>query len=147
MTLATGSFQLSRKFTLTPERLWHWLTDPEARSAWSAPSDNDVLVMDVSDLREDGADLQRCGPGDDPEYTVATRWYRLDAPAMACFTETVEAKGARIATSLISYGLVATEAGCTLEVDVTVHSFVGEDITGDFSAGWTSALDRLQHII
>jgi len=145
--VAPGTFRLTRPFSQSPDRLWHWLTDPDARSAWGAPSDTDVLILEKTDLREDGAERHRCGPAEAPDYAVATRWYRLDAPKLACFTETVEAQGSRVATSLVSYTLAATDAGCTLTVDVSVHSLIDEDISDDFQSGWTSALDRLPGII
>lgn len=144
MSLATGHFRLERRFTLTPDKLWHLLTDPGARTAWGAPSDDDVLILESHDLREGGRDLHRCGPSDAPAYTVETVWFRLLAPDLACFSETVDAGGMRIATSLVTYGLAPTASGSTLIVDVYVSSFVGTEALADFEAGWTSALDRLQ---
>ena len=143
MTPDTGDFRLTRSFATTPERLWHLLTDPAARTRWGAPSDDDVLIMDRHDLREGGQDLHRCGPAEDPAYTVETHWYRLAAPDLACFSETVDAGGARIATSLVTYALHGTEKGCSLTIAVHVSSFVGPEALADFEAGWTSALDRL----
>ena len=143
MTFPTAQFQLTRHFTAGADRLWHLLTDPKSRKAWSGPSDDDVLHLDAADLREGGEDLHRCGPADAPSYTVATRWYRLDGPQAACFTETVEAQDTRIATSLVTYGLIAEGAQTRLTVSVNTVSFVGVDALADFEAGWTAALDRL----
>ena len=147
MTLATGQVRLERQFTVTPDRLWHLLTDPQARTAWGAPSDDDNLIMDAHDLREGGRDLHRCGPADNPAYTVETVWFRLQAPDLACFTETVDAEGMRIATSLVTYGIAPMASGTSLIVDVYVSSFVGPEALADFETGWTSALGRLRAII
>ncbi len=147
MTLAQASFQLTRSFRCTPDKLWHLLTDPKAREVWSGPSDDDVLTADRADLREGGQDLHRCGPAEAPAYTVETRWYRLDAPQAACFSETVDAEGMRIGTSLVTYQITAEDGGTVLTVDVTTVSFVGEEALGDFKVGWTSALDRLPSLL
>lgn len=144
---ATGNFTLTRDFGIAPDDLWHLLTDPETRAGWSAPSDSDVLTLDAQDLREGGTDRHRCGPAEAPDYTVDTRWYRLEAPALACFSETVEAGGMRIATSLVTYGLAETATGSALQVIVHVSSFVGDEALADFETGWTSALNRLQRQI
>lgn len=146
MTLATGQFRLERQFTLAPDKLWHLLTDPKARTAWGAPSDQDVLILENTDLREGGRDMHRCGPADNPAYTVETVWFRLQSPDLACFSETVDADGMRIATSLVTYGLAGTASSSTLIVDVYVSSFVGPEALADFEAGWTSALGQLQNI-
>lgn len=143
MTLATGDFRIERPFALPPDRLWHLLTDPDMRTHWGGPSDDDVLIMDAHDIREGGRDLHRCGPKNDPAYTVETIWYRLDAPRLACFTETVDAGGARIATSLVTYALTATDRGTDLAITVQVSSFVGPEAMADFESGWTSGLNRL----
>jgi uncharacterized protein YndB with AHSA1/START domain len=147
MTTACAHFQITRTFPLPPDRLWHLLTDARARELWGAPSDDHVLHVDATDLRVDGQDLHRCGPKDAPDYTVATRWYRLDGPEAACFTETVEAGGARIATSLVSYGLAAEGKGTRLTVEVATSSFVGPEALDDFEAGWTSGLNRLDRLV
>ena len=147
MTLATGNFRLTRSIKTGADRLWHLMTDPQARTAWGAPSDDDVLDIVSHDLREGGRDLHRCGPKDDPAYTVETLWYRLDAPNLACFSETVDAGGARIATSLVTYGIEQGTDATNLIVDVYISSFVGPEALADFEAGWTSALKRLETMI
>lgn len=143
----TGHFQFKRALPLPPTRIWHLLTDAKARQLWGAPSDEDVLEVDASDLSEDGLDIHRCGPRDAPAYTVTTRWYHLNTPSGACFTETVEAEGMRISTSLVTYTLAEEPLGTALTVDVTVSSFVGPEALGDHDDGWTSALARLAHLI
>ena len=143
---ATGNFTLTRAFGIAPADLWPLLTDPETRAGWSAPSDSDVLILESQDLREGGTDRHRCGAAEAPDYKVETYWYRLDAPSLACFSETVDAGGMRIATSLVTYGLEATDGGCSLQVIVHVSSFVGDEALADFETGWISALDRLRRL-
>ena len=84
---------------------------------------------------------------DNPEFTVDTHWYHIDAPTRACFTETVIAGGQRFGVSLVTYVLAPDGPATTLTVDVAVASMTGEDMQGDFHAGWTSGLDRLERLI
>ena len=84
MTPVTGHFTLDRSFAVGPDRLWTLLTDPKMREAWGAPNDDQLLVVEQSDLREGGADRHRCGPADAPDFEIDTNWYRLAAPQAAC---------------------------------------------------------------
>ncbi len=49
--------------------------------------------------------------------------------------------------SLVTYVLAPDDPATTLTVDVAVASMTGEDMQGDFDAGWTSGLDRLERLI
>ncbi|WP_299294518.1 SRPBCC domain-containing protein [uncultured Tateyamaria sp.] len=143
MTTDTGHFEMTRTLPLTPERLWHLLTDASMRERWGAPSEGTVLTVEASDLRVGGSDRHRCGPADAPEFTVDTRWYRIDAPHDAAFTETVHVGDDTIATTLVTYRVTGVDNGSRLDVAVAVSSFVGPDADGEFEAGWTAGLSNL----
>ncbi|MCI5112248.1 MAG: SRPBCC domain-containing protein [Marivita sp.] len=147
MTAPIATFRLTRTIATPQDRLWHLLTDSKSRELWGAPSDDAVLVLETTDLREGGQERHRCGPADNPEFTVDTHWYHIDAPTRACFTETVIAGGQRFGVSLVTYVLAPDDPATTLTVDVAVASMTGEDMQGDFDAGWTSGLDRLERLI
>jgi len=87
------------------------LTDPKAPEDWGAPSDEIVLVVDFSDVREGGKDLHYCGAKEEPEFTIGIHWYRLAAPTCAAFTEILVIKGETISVSLVSYGLLESADG------------------------------------
>ena len=144
MTPITTHFTLERHYKTGAEALWTLLTDPDARSGWSAPSEAHVLELDKADLREGGEDVHRCGPAEAPEYTVATRWYRLDAPTSATFTETLVFEGARASVALVTYTLAGRETGVDLGVDLSVTSFIGPDLFDEYRAGWEQALTNLE---
>lgn len=135
-----------RAISCPPDRLWSLLTDPKHREAWGAPSDDAVLVVETADTRVDGHDRHRCGPKDAPDFVVDTRWYHMDAPTSACFTESLTIGGARIATSLVTYAVAPDGDGSRLNVAVAVASLTGEPMADDFGGGWTSALGRLEKI-
>ena len=147
MTAPIATFRLTRTIAAAHDRLWHLLTDAKSREVWGAPSEDAVLVLETTDLREGGQERHRCGPADNPEFTVDTHWYHIDAPTRACFTETSTAGGQRFGVSLVTYVPDADGPSTTLTVDVAVASMTGEDMQGDFLSGWTSGLDRLEHLI
>ena len=144
MTLDTGHFDLARILPLPPDRLWELLTDARHRENWGAPEEGMVLVVEASDLREGGADRHRCGPAEAPDFVVDTRWYRLDAPSRAVFTETIVVGGQAMATSLVTYALEPEESGTRLLVNVAVSSFTGPGATEDFRGGWEGGLSNLE---
>jgi uncharacterized protein YndB with AHSA1/START domain len=144
MTFPTSEFTLERSFALPQDALWHILTDPKEREAWGTPDESMVLTVEKADLREDGHERHRCGPAEAPEFTVDTRWYRLEAPRAACFTESLTFQGMRTFTSLVTYRLATEGTGSKLEVHVAVTSFDDETVFAEVEGGWTSALDRLQ---
>ncbi len=147
MTAPIASFRLTRTIAAAHDRLWHLLTDAKSREDWGAPSDDAVPVLEATDLREGGQERHRCGPADNPEFTVDTHWYHIDAPTRACFTETVEAGGQRFGVSLVTYVLEPDGPATRLTIDVAVASMTGDDMQDDFQSGWTSGLDRLEHLI
>ena len=146
MTTDTATYDFHRDFTISTAQLWHLLTDPGMRSQWGTPEPGQTLTMITSDLRTGGLERHRCGPADAPEFEVETRWYRLDASENAVFTETLEADGATLATSLVTYRLTETGAGTALDVSVAVSSFVGPDMAQEFHAGWEGGLDNLARL-
>ena len=139
----TGAFSLSKSFDVPPARLWHFLTDASEREAWAAPSEDHVLFVDAADVREGGADRHRCGPKDNPEFLVDTRWYRLDVPNLACFTETLIFGGEKASVSLVTYTLLATGSGCDLNIEVQISTLMPDIPISEHQDGWSSALERL----
>ena len=52
MTAPIATFRLTRNIAASQDRLWHLLTDAKSREIWGGPSDDVVLVLDTTDLRE-----------------------------------------------------------------------------------------------
>lgn len=142
MPTDTDTFTFDRAMPLAPTKLWGLLTDPKMREIWSAPGDA-VLDVVTADTRLGGVDRHRCGPEDAPEFEVETRWYNLDAPQAATFTEVIEAGGMRLGASLVTYALSESATGSDLTVTVAVTSFVGPEMIEEFRGGWTGAMEKL----
>ncbi|WP_085307726.1 SRPBCC domain-containing protein [Planktotalea arctica] len=148
MTTDTGDFDFHRTLPLGTDQLWHVLTDANMRERWGAPSPEMILKVEKSDLRVGGIERHICGPKKNPEFEVETRWYRLDAPSDAAFTETVEIGGSAIGTSLVTYRLEAKGKGTQLFVHVALSSFCGAEALSEFKDGWQgglASLDALAH--
>lgn len=143
MPLDTGCFDLHRTLPLGPDRLWQVLTDPHHRETWGAPSEDEVLVMESADLRVGGQDRHRCGPAEAPDWVVLTRWYRLEAPHLAIFTETLMVGEACHFVSLVTYGLVPSGDATDLTVNVAISSFDGPHAAASVRAGWEGGLFNL----
>lgn len=144
MTTDTGAFNFERTLPLKPDQLWHVLTDPSMRERWGAPGEDMVMTAVTSDLQVGGIEQHICGPKESPEFEVETRWYRLDAPLDAVFTETLEFGGSIAATSLVTYRIAGDAAGSKLFVHVSVSSFSGPDTASEFKAGWDGGLLKLE---
>ena len=147
MKTDTGAFDFERDLPLPPDQLWHVLTDANMRERWGAPSPEMILKVVTSDLSIGGIERHMCGPKENPEFEVETRWYRLDTPFDAAFTETVEIGGGAIATSLVTYRLEEKEKGSKLFVHVAVSSFCGPEASSEFKDGWLGGLKNLEALV
>jgi len=145
--MTTDTFTFDRAFAATADRMWHLLTAPEAREIWGAPSDETVLETLSSDFRVGGTERHRCGPRDNPEFEVTTRWYNIDAPKTVTFTETINAGGATLGTSLVTYALQSSDTGTDVSITVAVVSFVDPEMVADFRQGWEGGLAQLDKLV
>lgn len=143
MTTDTGAFDFQRSYPLSAEQLWHALTDANMRERWGAPSPDMVLKVEKSDLRVGGLERHVCGPKDNPEFEVETRWYHLGAPNDAAFTETIEIGGSAIATSFVTYRIAQKAEQSELFVHVALSSYCGPEAASEFKAGWEGGLQSL----
>lgn len=146
MTTDTDTFLFERVFPLTPDRIWHLMTDPGMRETWGAPGD-EVLQIVTADTRVGGVDRHRCGPAEAPEFEVETRWYHMEAPTDAVFTEQIEAGGATLGASLVTYRIAPSGTGSAVSVTVAVSSFVGAEMIGEFRSGWTGGMENLDALV
>jgi uncharacterized protein YndB with AHSA1/START domain len=146
MTTDTDTFVYHRDYGISPEQMWHILTDPGMRESWGAPGEGAKLDTVTSDLRVGGTEHHRCGPADQPEFEVATRWYHLAAPETAVFTEQIEAGGVTLGAGFVTYKISSTDGRTQLWVTVAVSSFVGPEMIAEFREGWDNGIDKLSHL-
>ncbi|MCF2869666.1 SRPBCC domain-containing protein [Octadecabacter sp. G9-8] len=147
MTTHTDTFTYTRDIALSPARLWPLLTNADMRAIWGAPDQDVTLETLSSDVRVGGTDHQRCGPADAPDFESYTRWYNLNEPTDAVYTETIEAGGMALGASLVTLQVTPNASGATLCVTVAVSSFVGADMIGEFKGGWDGSMANLDSLI
>ncbi|MEL7461844.1 MAG: SRPBCC domain-containing protein [Pseudomonadota bacterium] len=143
----TKTLDFTRDLPLDPDRLWPVLTEPEHRETWGAPEEGMVLTMENADTREGGRERHRCGPAEAPDFLVETRWYRLAAPDLAVFTETLFVGDDRIFTSLVTYSVTPEGTGSRLQVAVAVSSFTGPEAFDEIEQGWMGGLANLDALV
>lgn len=145
MSTETDTFSFTRTLPLPPDRLWHLMTDAAQRESWGAPGDA-VLETITADTRVGGIERHRCGPADNPEFEVETRWYHFDAPAHAVCTEQIEAGGMALGASLVTYRIEPDGNGSKVAITVAVSSFVGPEMMEEFRDGWEGGLANLEKV-
>lgn len=143
MTTDTDTFQFDRTFPLPPDQMWPLLTAADKRALWGAPDDGTVMDVLTTDLRVGGVERQRCGPAEAPEFEAETRWYNLAEPTDAVCTETIEAGGMALGTSLVTYRISEDGDGSAVSVTVAVTSFVGPEMIAEFKDGWTRGFAKI----
>lgn len=136
---------LERQIVCSPERLFRMLTEKELRAAWSAPSDDVVVIIDEFDCRPGGHETTRCGPKDNPEFRTRADFHRVD-PDCLSMTEVLSVGGQTLSAALCTHDIAARAGGTHLIVTLQISSFAGPDLFADYSEGWTAALDKLARI-
>jgi len=114
--------------------------------AYAGPGD-EVLQIVSADTRVGGTERHRCGPAEAPAFEVETRWYHMAAPSDAVFTEQIEAGGATLGASLVTYSIAPSGTGSAVTVTVAVSSFVGAEMIGEFRSGWTGGMENLDALV
>lgn len=137
---------LDRPMACAPERLFALVTDRAARARWSAPSEGMVVEIDECDIRPGGRERARCGPKDNPEFTVTADFHVVEAPDRLIFTETLEMGGAILSVCLATMEIAAAAGGSKLTVSLQIASLAGPEVAGEYQAGWSTALASLQRL-
>ena len=150
MSPDTGTFTLHRTLPLPPDRLWRVLTDPVERGNWAAPVPDMAVTVHAADQSVGGTERHSFVPGPDSgdmeAFEVETRWYRLQRPVRAIFTETVGAGEEEGFTSLVTYALTPRGDGTDLAITVAVSAFAAGG-HADIRDGWEGGLANLDRYI
>ena len=136
-------FQFGREIDAPVERVFAALADAEARSVWSCPSPEAVVLYDAADFREAGEDRFRCGARDNPQFSGHTRYLSIVPPLRIVSSETVYTGGKLLMASLITTQLETQGARTRLVMNVQVTSLCGEGMLRGTGEGTQAALDNL----
>ncbi|MCD7059529.1 SRPBCC domain-containing protein [Pelagibacterium xiamenense] len=141
--IAHATITLDRTYPVAPARLFHALSDTEARMRWGAPND-EALEFENADFRVGGLEISRCGPRGNLMFRVETRYLAIAQDRHIVFSEMVSGTEGQLSASLISFELTAQGAATRLDVTAQVASFAGEDMVRGNRNGLTAALRNLE---
>ncbi|WP_052071706.1 SRPBCC domain-containing protein [Sphingopyxis sp. MWB1] len=133
---------LERDIACSPENLFRVMTERELRQKWSTPGDDAVVIIDEYDCRPGGHEKTRCGPKEAPEFHTSGNFHVV-TPEFLSFTETLTVGQDLISISLCSHEISPSAKGSALRVTLQITSLAGPELFGDYSNGWSAALDNL----
>ena len=138
---------MSRKIRASIRQVFAAFEDPEARSKWGPPSDDETLEFIETDFREGGRDVHMCGPVGNLQFRVETHYCEIERPDLLLMTERVTVGDRHLSTSLVSVSL--EEAGNATQLDLTVQiaSSAGPDFVAATRGWWTAALSNLESML
>ncbi len=137
------TFVFERLCAAPVKQVFAAFADPALRVRWSAPSDGAVFVYDQADFREGGEDHFRCGSKEKPQYTGRTTYIAIIPDQSVVSSETVEAGGRKLMSSLITTELEANGNATKVTMTVQVTSLFGDGMITGTEIGNNAALDNL----
>jgi uncharacterized protein YndB with AHSA1/START domain len=133
--------RLEREFSVTPDKLFDWVSAPDKLLQWWGPEGMHVP--------EHTLDFSRIGPwysimqnAEGQQFKVSGHVTHVDPPKSIGFTwgwhDPDDKRGAE---SHVTFTVVASDSGSRLLID---HRELGDDeISASHETGWTSALRKL----
>ncbi|HMR11296.1 MAG TPA: hypothetical protein PKA88_36200, partial [Polyangiaceae bacterium] len=73
-TVMHDTIRLERQLAHPPSAVFAAYADVDQRVAWTAPSDDEIVVFEADDFRVGGLDQFRCGPRRAPDFVGTTRY-------------------------------------------------------------------------
>ena len=137
------SLSIVRRFSVAPAKVWRAWTDPQALTAWMAPSDAFSVRVLECDVRVDGRYriVMRSPDGEDNDVSGV---YREVAPnRKLVFTWAWKSTPER--ESLVTIELRATEGGT--ELTLRHEQFADAEARDKHNQGWVACLGRLERLI
>ncbi|WKD49667.1 SRPBCC family protein [Microbulbifer spongiae] len=141
--LTHDTISISKTIKATVEQVFAAWEDPNARTIWGPPSDDEAIEFVENDFRVGGIDVHLCGQKDDLRFQVETRYYEINSPNLLIFTECVKSENAPLSTSLITVAIAGNGSLTELSVTIQIASLVGSDMIKGTRSGWQIAISNL----
>ena len=142
-TVLHETIRLERQLQHPPAAVFAAYADVEQRVAWTAPSDEEIVIFESDDFSVGGVDRFLCGPRDAPDFVGTTRYEDIVDSERIVFTERLSHGDELLAMSLITWSLTPSKTGTTLVVTDQVASLAGQGPIDGSREGYTAILDRL----
>ncbi len=137
------TIRLERHLQHQPAAVFTAYADVEQRVAWTAPSDEEIIMFESDDFTVGGIDTFLCGPREAPNFVGVTRYEDIVDGERIVFTERLMNGEQLLAMSLITWELTPTATGTTLAVTDQVTSLAGQGPIDGSRHGYNAILDRL----
>lgn len=142
--LAHDTIRLERELPHSPARVFAAYADIDERVAWSAPTDDEIVIFESHDFRVGGTDRFICGPREAPTFAGTTRYEHIEPDRLLVFTERlVTTEEVLLAISLASWQFDAMDDGCRLTIIDQVTSVAGDGPIEGSRHGYGAILDQL----
>ncbi|MEZ5382552.1 MAG: SRPBCC domain-containing protein [Microthrixaceae bacterium] len=142
-TLIHDTIRLERQLGHPPAAVFAAYADVDQRAAWTAPTDDEVLIFEADDFRVGGVDQFLCGPKTAPGFVGTTRYDHIVDNEVIVFTERLAHGDQLLAVSLITWALTPRGTGTFLVVTDQVTSLAGQGPIDGSREGYSAILDRL----
>ena len=139
------SLTLTREFSVDPETLFSYLTEPSHLVHWFAPTDD--LTTEVHDLDLSVGGTYRVSmldPANEQSFTVSGKYIEIDRPKRLVFSWHWESKDSD-EVSRVTFEIHPTTSGSRLEL--CHDQFDGQESADKHNQGWNGCLDRLEKAI
>ncbi len=137
------SLEIQRVFTVSPETLWEYFTDPAHNLRWAGPKEAECTRFDA-DLRVGGAWAMALRLADGAEMTAHGVYREIERPRRLVYTWRWESWKETSPDSLVTIEFSARGRGSLLTL---THSELPPDRVEGHRFGWTSCLDSLDDYI
>lgn len=137
----------SRTIKASLEQVFKAWADPEARTIWGPPSNDEAIEFVENNFRVDGKDVHLCGQRGDLRFRVETFYHDIQKPLRLLFTERVSTGENTLCASLITVEFAEAKEGTKICLTIQVASLAGEEMIAGNRGGWNAALDNLEDFL
>ena len=139
-----GTVAVQRTLNVPVAHAYNAFSDANERAKWGAPSDNAAaFIYEEANFKIGGRDLARCGPKDDPRFTIEAHYVDIVPERRVVWVEMVHEIDRLLAVNITTLEFFSNGDATELKVTVQVTSFVGPDMIKNTRAGHEGALSKM----
>ena len=138
-----GTFVLVRQYPVPPSKVFHALSDPEAKGAWFAPPPGWDRIERQMDFSVGGRELSEVKSADGVTHRFVARYYDIVPDARVVFAYEMYLDDRRISVSVATMELEAVDGGTQLTLTEQGVFLDGADDVAAREAGTVGLLDAL----
>jgi uncharacterized protein YndB with AHSA1/START domain len=137
------SLQITRRYSVAPEKVWRAWTEPEALSRWFGPADSQGVALAELDLREGGRYRIEFRTSNGEQHGVSGVYQEVVVERRLSFTWAWQSTPERV--SLVTIELRPDGPGTTMEF--RHDRFFDEQARTNHERGWSGAIAKLDRFL